>query len=210
MPDQAAILRQYCRYTGEIKTGRNIKQMVYRALQFATSDPKGPVYLMAAREVLEEVGSLIYVRVASSHAVSTSMTFISAMIYGVRLFLVRYLCLVIHLVMIQPTLLCLHIIEVEVIAKALMEAKRPLIITGYLGRNHRAPQLLAELCDKLPINVLETVGSDLCIRSNHEAYLGVTVGTHQAVRESDVILVLDCDVPWIPAAGMPANGKRNP
>jgi thiamine pyrophosphate-dependent acetolactate synthase large subunit-like protein len=59
IPDQAAIVRQYCRYTGEIKTGRNIKQMVRRALEFATSDPKGPAYLMAAREVLEEVIFLI-------------------------------------------------------------------------------------------------------------------------------------------------------
>lgn len=55
VPDQAAIIRQYCRYTAEIKTGHNIKQMVYRSLQFATSDPKGPVYLMAAREALEQV-----------------------------------------------------------------------------------------------------------------------------------------------------------
>jgi hypothetical protein len=31
--------------------------MVSRALQFATSDPKGPAYLMAAREVLEEVSA---------------------------------------------------------------------------------------------------------------------------------------------------------
>ena len=60
VPDQAAIVRQYCRYTGEIKTGRNIKQMVSRALQFATSDPKGPAYLMAAREVLEEVSIRSY------------------------------------------------------------------------------------------------------------------------------------------------------
>lgn len=29
--------------------------MVRRALEFATSDPKGPAYLMAAREVLEDV-----------------------------------------------------------------------------------------------------------------------------------------------------------
>jgi hypothetical protein len=29
--------------------------MVNRALQFSLSDPKGPTYLMAAREVLEEV-----------------------------------------------------------------------------------------------------------------------------------------------------------
>lgn len=56
VPDQAAILRQYCRYSGEVKSGRNIKEMVNRALEFTLSDPKGPSYLMAAREVLEEVG----------------------------------------------------------------------------------------------------------------------------------------------------------
>lgn len=52
--DQRAIVSQYCRYTGEIKTGKNIKQMVNRALSFAMSDPKGPVYLVGAREVMEE------------------------------------------------------------------------------------------------------------------------------------------------------------
>ena len=52
--DQRAIVAQYCRYTGEIRTGRNIKQMVNRALGFATSDPKGPVYLVGAREIMEE------------------------------------------------------------------------------------------------------------------------------------------------------------
>src|SRR5499426_4459881 len=52
--DQRGILRGYVKYDNEIRTGRNIKQMVYRAMQFAHSDPKGPVYLMAAREVLEE------------------------------------------------------------------------------------------------------------------------------------------------------------
>lgn len=53
VPDQKQIVSQYCRYTGEIKTGANVKQMVNRALQFATSDPKGPVYLCSAREILE-------------------------------------------------------------------------------------------------------------------------------------------------------------
>ncbi|KAF8249891.1 thiamine diphosphate-binding protein [Wilcoxina mikolae CBS 423.85] len=52
--DQRQIVAQYCRYTAEIKTGRNIKQMVNRALSFAMSDPKGPVYLVGAREVMEE------------------------------------------------------------------------------------------------------------------------------------------------------------
>src|SRR5215468_11571420 len=52
--DQRGLLRGYVKYDNEIRTGRNIKQMIYRAMQFARSDPKGPVYLMAAREVLEE------------------------------------------------------------------------------------------------------------------------------------------------------------
>src|SRR5262247_392465 len=52
--DQRGILRGYVKYDNEIRTGRNIKQMVHRAMQFAHSDPRGPVYLMAAREVLEE------------------------------------------------------------------------------------------------------------------------------------------------------------
>lgn len=54
VPDQKQIVAQYCRYVGEIKGGRNVKQIVNRALQFATSDPKGPVYLYGTREAMEE------------------------------------------------------------------------------------------------------------------------------------------------------------
>ena len=53
VPDQKQIVAQYCRYSAEIKTGVNIKEMVNRALQFARSAPQGPVYLCAAREVME-------------------------------------------------------------------------------------------------------------------------------------------------------------
>ncbi|KAH0409883.1 thiamine diphosphate-binding protein, partial [Aureobasidium melanogenum] len=54
VPDQKQIVAQYCRYTGEIKRGANVKQLVNRALAFATSEPKGPVYLVGAREAMEE------------------------------------------------------------------------------------------------------------------------------------------------------------
>ncbi|KXL42416.1 hypothetical protein M433DRAFT_543222 [Acidomyces richmondensis BFW] len=54
VPDQKAIVGQYCRYTAEIKRGRNVKQLVHRALSFATSEPRGPVYLVGAREAMEE------------------------------------------------------------------------------------------------------------------------------------------------------------
>lgn len=54
VPDQKQIVSQYCRYTGEIKRGRNVKQLVNRALNFAMSEPRGPVYLVGAREAMEE------------------------------------------------------------------------------------------------------------------------------------------------------------
>lgn len=52
--DQRGIVREYMKYDNEIRTGKNVKQLVHRALQIAKSDPKGPVYLMAPREVLEQ------------------------------------------------------------------------------------------------------------------------------------------------------------
>lgn len=52
--DQRGIMRGYSKYDNEIRTGKNVKQLVFRALQFAKSEPKGPVYLMGPREAMEE------------------------------------------------------------------------------------------------------------------------------------------------------------
>jgi len=60
VPDQKQIVSQYCRYVGEIgtlqqiRTSKNIKQMVGRALQFATTQPKRLMYLIGSRKVMEE------------------------------------------------------------------------------------------------------------------------------------------------------------
>src|SRR5688572_8460008 len=53
VPDQRGLVRGYVRYENEIRVGANAKQILHRALQFAHSDPRGPVYVTAAREVLE-------------------------------------------------------------------------------------------------------------------------------------------------------------
>ncbi|MFD1717407.1 thiamine pyrophosphate-requiring protein [Georgenia deserti] len=52
--DQHALVRQYVKWSYDIRTGRNVPQLVGRALQLATSAPAGPVYLTGAREVLAE------------------------------------------------------------------------------------------------------------------------------------------------------------
>lgn len=163
--DQKAILGQYCRYTAEIKTGTNVKQMVNRALQFATSEPRGPVYLCAAREVLE--ADIKPYELKQEHW--------------------------------NPVRLGgLPEDAAKIIADALSGAEKPLVITGYSGRNHQIPEALVQLADTVKgLRVLDTGGSDMCFPADHPAWLGLRFSVEPAIEEADAILVLDCDVPWI-------------
>jgi acetolactate synthase-1/2/3 large subunit len=52
--DQAGLVRGYVKYAHEIRRGVTARQLVHRALQIARSEPPGPVYLAASREVMEE------------------------------------------------------------------------------------------------------------------------------------------------------------
>ncbi|MDA9433613.1 thiamine pyrophosphate-requiring protein [Bradyrhizobium sp. CCBAU 51627] len=52
--DQRGLVRGYVKHDNEIRTGHNVKQIVRRAMQAAHSDPQGPVYLVGAREVMEQ------------------------------------------------------------------------------------------------------------------------------------------------------------
>lgn len=55
--DQPGIVREYCRWFGEYRPPAAPDVLVSRALDRATGDPPGPVYLTATREALEtEVG----------------------------------------------------------------------------------------------------------------------------------------------------------
>jgi acetolactate synthase I/II/III large subunit len=66
VPDQAAIVRPYVRWSGEIRHGASVPQLVARALQVARSAPGGPVYLLAPREpLLETVEDVVPYRVSA-------------------------------------------------------------------------------------------------------------------------------------------------
>lgn len=171
VPDQKAIVSQYCRYSAELKTGKNVKQMVNRALQFARSAPQGPVYLCGAREVMEE----------DIEPYSVDPKFWEPVELGG----------------LPPK-------GVRDIASALAGAKQPLVITGYAGRNHAFPAKLVALADAVPgLRVLDTGGSDMCFPASHPAWLGLRFGREDYIKTADVILVLDCDVPWIPTGCKP-------
>ncbi|ETN46063.1 uncharacterized protein HMPREF1541_00247 [Cyphellophora europaea CBS 101466] len=171
VPDQKQIVAQYCRYTGEIKRGANVKQMVNRALQFATSDPTGPVYLYGAREAMEEDIEPYQLQQEVWQGVAPA---------------------------------ALPKEAVELVADHLVKAQKPLVIVGFTGRKASSVAALVALANKIPgLRVLDTGGSDMCFPANHPASLGLKYVNEEVISEADFILVVDCDVPWIPTQRKP-------
>ncbi|KAL8801716.1 MAG: hypothetical protein Q9182_004255 [Xanthomendoza sp. 2 TL-2023] len=176
VPDQKAIVSQYCRYTAEIKTGKNIKQLVNRALQFATSDPKGPVYLMGAREVMEE--ELEPYQLVQGHWAPVTNG-------------------------------SLPETAVADIAKGLIEAESALVVVGFTGRHQESVPELVKLADRIKgLRVHDAGSTELSFPFNHCACVAPTTGSAKALETADVILVLDCDVPWIPTQHRPRLDAR--
>ncbi len=92
---------------------------------------------------------------------------------------------------------------VKLIADELVNATEPLLIVGYTGRNVEAVKATIALADKIPLRVLDTGGSDMCFPAGHPAALGLRYGSDPAITTADYILVVDCDVPWIPTQCKP-------
>ena len=172
--DQRGIVRGYMRYDNEIRTGKNVRQLVHRAMQFAYSDPQGPVYLTSTREVLEE--QIDPVTIDRDRWPATAPTAL------------------------PPD-------GVERVAAALAGARRPLVVTSYLGRNHAAVEELVRLTRLAGVGVAESVPSCLNFPADDPAYLGTQWNEkrqNQPLSEADVVLVIDSDVPWIPLINRPS------
>jgi acetolactate synthase-1/2/3 large subunit len=174
--DQRGIVRNYVKYDQEIRSGRNVKQLVHRALQLARSEPAGPVYLTATREVMEE----------RLTPYATDATGFGA---------------------VAPTALTSEV--VAEIAAALAGARHPLIVTSYLGRDPSAVPSLVTLAELLAVPVVEAMAYHVNFPFGHPLHAGFqyhSVGQNPVLAEADVILVLDSDVPWIPAVNKPSPG----
>jgi len=174
--DQRGILRNYVKYDNEIRTGRNVKQLVHRALQIARSEPAGPVYLISPREVMEEPLQPYDVDRADFGSVA-------------------------------PVALTEEV--TAEIAAALAGARRPLVVTSYLGRDPAAVPELVGLCELLAIGVLESMAYHVNFPADHELHAGFqyhTVAQNPVLAQADVILAIDSDVPWITAVNRPPAG----
>ena len=172
--DQRGIVRGYMRYDNEIRIGANAKQIVNRALQFACSEPQGPAYLVAAREVLEAQVDPVAIDRAEWPPIA-------------------------------PCALAPE--SAARIARLLAAARRPLIVTSYLGRSDAAVTELVTLCKRVGAGVLESVPSAMNYPSSEPLHQGVQWNEkrqHPALAGADTILVVASDVPWIPQINRPS------
>ncbi|MER2191538.1 MAG: thiamine pyrophosphate-requiring protein [Solibacillus sp.] len=173
--DQRGIVREYVKYDNEVRTGKNIKQLVHRSLQISQSEPKGPVYLMAAREALEESVEPVKIDVERWGTI---------------------------------TPLAVHPDVIKELGEDLLQAKKPLIVTSFLGRNNQAVDELVKLSETLAIPVIESSPNYVNFPANHPLHVGYQWNAQKQndfLAQADLILILDSDVPWIPLVNKPAS-----
>ena len=93
---------------------------------------------------------------------------------------------------------------VDTLARWLAEAERPIAIAGELGRHPAAVGELVRLAELVGLPV-SSIRGPLNFPPTHSLALGEG---HQQLKEADLVLLLDADVPWVPSVAQPPSGAR--
>jgi acetolactate synthase-1/2/3 large subunit len=89
----------------------------------------------------------------------------------------------------------------EEAAKLLGAAQRPLLITANGGRTLESSRAIEQLAQAMAVPVVHYRPRHLALSTEHPMQCGWD--PHPLLKEADVVLVVDCDVPWIPKEGKP-------
>ena len=88
------------------------------------------------------------------------------------------------------------------IAEAVAGARFPVVVGSASGADPSTVPLLAALLSTFGIGYAESMGHHVNLPSDHELFLGID--STRVLAQADVVIVLESDVPWIPARGGPA------
>jgi acetolactate synthase-1/2/3 large subunit len=176
--DQAGLVRGYMKYVHEVRSGRNARQLVHRALQIARSEPPGPVYLAASREVMEEVvppepdqrpwwSPVAPVALAPQVADEIAGALLTAA---------------------NPLVVTSYL------------GRDPDAVAALTGL---CELVAAGVVESVPMRMNFPAGHPL-----HLGYQWNTAGQNPVLAAADVVLVAGSDVPWIPATNRPPGDAR--
>ena len=90
---------------------------------------------------------------------------------------------------------------IDAAARMLAAAENPLIITASAGRDPAAVAALADFAQRFAMPVVEHRQRHLSLPADHPCHLGYDPSA--LLDDADAILVLECDVPWIPSRKAP-------
>ena len=90
---------------------------------------------------------------------------------------------------------------IDAAGKILRDARNPLIITANAGRDPKAAASLRYFAETFAIPVIEHRQRHLSLSADHPCHLGYDPTPF--LDEADAILVIDCDVPWVPSRKAP-------
>lgn len=168
--DQASIVRPYAKWEYTLPSGVTVKETLRRAHTIMQSEPKGPVYLMLPREILAEEWSEDVIRSFPEDRFGPTETGGTDPEFVKRL------------------------------AIRLRDAKNPILITSYAGRDPSASDAIDRLARFAGIRVIDFLAT-VNIGRGAPYFGGFSPGSLQDV---DVGIMVDVDVPWIPLS-MPDN-----
>lgn len=105
----------------------------------------------------------------------------------------------------QPTAMSAD--SVRAVTGALARARRPVVITSRVGYEAAAVPALRALAELTGAQVFGRPES-LNLSWNHPLYLRDGQSASAALAEADMVLVIDCEVPWIPRDVSPRPGAH--
>lgn len=164
--DQGSVVRPYVKWEYTLPRPSMAGEVIARAHSVMQSDPPGPVYLMLPRETL-----------AAACPPRELRPFPVERHGAVKLG-------------------GADAAQVDRIARALVAAENPLLVTAYAGRDRQAPALIEKLATLVGMRVCEFNTVDLNIRRDSPCFGGYDPSLF--TEDADVGLLVDVDVPWIP------------
>ncbi len=167
--DQASMVREYVKWDYEIRQPEQVAAVLDRALEVAMAEPRGPVYISVPRDVLATPVQGLTIDEPSRRKAYPRLTP-------------------------DPAAL-------DAAAELLAKAKSPVIVTAETGITAANREALARLGLAGGIGVLEASPVYSNLAPDHPCHLGYIFASqvNPDLEQADVILALECDVPWFTA-----------
>jgi acetolactate synthase-1/2/3 large subunit len=172
--DIGSLVRPYVKWEYSLPSGVVAKEVLRRGHTVMHSDPPGPVFLTLPRETLAEEWD--DAQVASFPAERFGPVKAGGL---------------------SPAM-------AQEIAGALLRAKKPIVVTSYLGRKPEAVAALEALAMECGIRVHEFMPTAMSVSRDSPCFGGFDPG--KGLAGADLCLLLDVDVPWLPKFTRPDPG----